>query len=311
LKESESSLLSKLKENEELKLKVSSLESTNANLVLLNNHLEENLSKIREQYEESMKKLVNESIGQNRELNEYKMRSDIITEDLKNQIVSLELKLSDQFKQAEKLDDQNKLLKDSEKRMEEDLKNLTSSFRLKEEHFITEINNLNEVNKNLINDQKLISKSEFEKKEKALKEKNVELEFQRDEIIKALKESQEMLHKANERLKKYEENKLIDEESAQIGKIQSLQHEIDLKDLEIERCNEKIEELKSDLERLQKYTAETTGILKGNNKYIEENDILRSQLQEKEKNYQEEIQKLKSENEVLMNSLSAMAEGVE
>jgi len=100
LKESESSLLSKLKENEELKLKVSSLESTNANLVLLNNHLEENLSKIREQYEESMKKLVNESIGQNRELNEYKMRSDIITEDLKNQIVSLELKLSDQFKQA-------------------------------------------------------------------------------------------------------------------------------------------------------------------------------------------------------------------
>ena len=100
MKESESSLLSKLKENEELKLKVSSLESTNANLVLLNNHLEENLSKIREQYEESMKKLVNESIGQNRELNEYKMRSDIITEDLKNQIVSLELKLSDQFKQA-------------------------------------------------------------------------------------------------------------------------------------------------------------------------------------------------------------------
>lgn len=100
MKESESSLLSKLKENEELKLKVSSLESTNANLVLLNNNLEENLSKIREQYEESMKKLVNESIGQNRELNEYKMRSDIITEDLKNQIVSLELKLSDQFKQA-------------------------------------------------------------------------------------------------------------------------------------------------------------------------------------------------------------------
>ena len=246
-----------------LQQKLVLLENSNNTIMEENKQLNDHLRTLRMDNEQTLKNAENQSNENKQDLDQFKLKAEIKIKDLEEIIKENELSTI-QFKEQEEIMKKEVSYKQTiAQGLNIEIQNLKEAIRKKEDNFIEQFNCLNELNQKLMDQHHI--KDEKEQKSKEIFDKNEKLEAKITEYSKELKETQNLLNIAQEKIKEFDTIKIFESSSNNSEKYDSLMNELELKNAENQLLKENLIELNSKIGTIESSSKEYSLLQSENN----------------------------------------------
>lgn len=246
-----------------LQQKLVLLENSNNTIMEENKQLKDHLRTLRMDNEQTLKNAENQSNENKQDLDQFKLKAEIKIKDLEEIIKENELSTI-QFKEQEEIMKKEVSYQQTiAQGLNIEIQNLKEAIRKKEDNFIEQFNCLNELNQKLMDQHHI--KDEKEQKSKEIFDKNEKLEAKITEYSKELKETQNLLNIAQEKIKEFDTIKIFESSSNNSEKYDSLMNELELKNAENQLLKENLIELNSKIGTIESSSKEYSLLQSENN----------------------------------------------